>query len=355
MTAVRRMSTLNRSLSILALVLMVLSLWAYRQSIERADRFQRGQPLLSNLNPDEIARIEIRQGERSVTLERQAEQFRVVEEQGYPASNAAVNRLIGDLLEVTLEKEIGTGAQLAEELEIEPAGSSTVEVLLHDGSQKVMVELRLGKSFEEGPGRYARRLDRPEEPIYLTSRGLRVEADSQSFLEKQIVDVAGSEVLRIEGPDFALEREEESDQLSLVGASSSPGKVKTAEVGKLESVLRGLRFEKVFVADDSEVRDLTLQPVLRVDLRDGSGYELAVAERDGRYFLGITGYHSVSQVAISLDEGEEELKEKADLLTRADEIDAFNRFHGSWVYEVSEAKGQGLLVRRAELLDTETT
>ena len=347
-------SKTNRKLTILTVVLMALSLWAYRESVNRADRFQRGQVFLSNLNPDEIARVEIRQADESVTLERQGETFRIVEEQGYPASNAAVNRLVGDLLELSLEKEVGTGTELAAELELEPVGDSTVEVLLQDAAQKEMVRLRLGRLFEGGPGRYVQRLDRPDDPIYLTSEGVQVTVDSSAFLRQQIVDVPGSEVVRIAGSDFILTRQGESDGLSLVEAPAS-AEPKTAEISGLESILRNLSFKSVYVADDEEVRDLDLRSALSIDLEDGSGYDLAVAEREGRYFLQIAGRHSVSQVAISLDEAEEELQEKADMLTRADEIEDFNQFHGSWIYELSEADGRRLLLSQADLLEAETT
>ncbi len=350
----KTVSKTNRNLTILTLVLMALSLWAYRESVNRADRFQRGQTFLSNLNPDEIARVEIRQGGESVTLERQGETFRVVEAQGYPASNAAVNRLVGDLLEISLEKEIGTGIELAAELELEPVGESTVEVLFQDAAQKEMVRLRLGRLFEGGPGRYVQRLDRPDDPIYLTSEGLHVKVDSTSFLRQQIVDVPGSEVVRIEGTDFILTRQGEGEGLSLEGAPAS-AEPKTAEISGLESILRNLSFKSVYVADDEEVRDLDLRSALSIDLEDGSGYDLAVAEREGRYFLQIAGRHSVSQVAISLDEAEEELQEKADMLTRADEIEDFNQFHGSWIYELSEADGRRLLLSQADLLEAEST
>ena len=347
-------SKTNRNLMILAVVLVALSFWAYRNSVGRADRFQRGQAFLSNLNPDEIARVEIQQADDSVTLERQGEAFRVVEEQGYSASNAAVNRLIRDLLDIRLEKEIGTGDDLAAELEIEPAGDSTVEVQLQDAAQKEMVRMRLGKQFADGPGRFVRRLDRPDDPIYLTSGGVRVEADSASYLRKQILDVPGTEVVRIEGADFALARGAEGGDLQLV--DGAPGEdLKSTEVKGLESILANLRFESVFVADDEAVRGLDLRPALSIDLEDGSAYDLAVAERDGRTFLQISGRHSVSQVAISLDEEEEELQEKADLLTRADEIEDFNRFHGSWIYEVGEGVGRKLVLRRADLVEAEST
>jgi len=351
---VSSVSKTNRNLTILALVLMALSLWAYRESVSRADRFQRGQAFLSNLNPDEIARVEIRQAGASVTLERQGETFRVVEQQGYPASNAAVNRLLGDLLEISLEKEVGRGTDLSSELGLEPVGDSTVEVSFHDAAQKEMVRVRLGRAFEGGSGRYVQRLDRPDAPIYLTSERIDVAVDSNAFLRQQILDVEGSEVLRVEGPDFTLARPAEGGGLSLIDAAAS-AEIEVAKVNGLESILRGLSFENVFVADDETVRDLDFRPGMSIDLQDGSGYDLSVAEREGRYYLRIAGRHLVSQVAISLDEAEEELQEKADMLTRADEIEDFNQFHGSWIYEVSQADGKNLLLRKADLVKVATT
>ena len=84
------MSKTNRNLLVAVAVLFLLSALTYKQTTGRADRFQRGQLFLSNLNPDEIATIELSKGEETVTLRRQGDQFTVVEKRGYPASNASV-------------------------------------------------------------------------------------------------------------------------------------------------------------------------------------------------------------------------------------------------------------------------
>ena len=63
---------------------------------------------------------------------------------------------------------------------------------------------------------------------------------------------------------------------------------------------------------------------------------VAVAERDGEHYLQISGYHTVNQVSVDRDESTEELEDKAAILSRADEISRFNKFHGLWVYRISE-------------------
>ena len=328
-----------------------MSAWTYRQSVTRADRFQRGQLFLANLNPDDVVTIAVSKGEEVVTLRRQGDRFLVAEKQSYPASNSSVNKLLRDLLEIGLEQEVGKGASLQEELEIDPAGPETIEVSLIGGGEKEMVRMRLGKRFEDGSGNYVQRFDEEDAAIYLTSRGVQVSSDSGTYLDKQIVDHDRSEVAVVSGGDFRLERPAEGEDLEL-GEVPAGMKTKSSEINRLASALSGLRFDEVFVGDASEVAELEFKPVLEIGLTDGSGYRLFLAERDETSYLKIQGQAEVQQVAITLDEAEEELQEKAEMLTRADEIDAFNQFHGSWVYQLSDFTAEKLKLTRADLLES---
>jgi hypothetical protein len=89
--------------------------------------------------------------------------------------------------------------------------------------------------------------------------------------------------------------------------------------------------------------------VADVRLTDGSGYRLALAERDGEHFLQISGYHTVNQVSVDRDESTEELEDKAAILSRADEISRFNKFHGLWVYRISETTAEKLSLQKDDL------
>ena len=348
------MTRVNRNLLITVGILLVLSVLTYRQTVTRTERFQRGQVFLQNLNTDEIAKIHLLQGETEITLQRQGDGFTVVERQGYPVSNESVNRLLRTVVEIGLEREIGSGETLAEELEIEPMTAETTEVSLWDGADKEMVRVRLGKSFDEGPGRYIQRLDGEVSPIYLSSGGVSVSTDVGSYLQKEILNRDQSEVVRLKGADFELEKVDGETTLSLAGEAASV-KLKTSQVNRIQGVVSGLKYEEVYLSDDPEVGDLQFEPALRVDLEDGSGYELSYASRDDRGFLRVEGFHSVSQVAISRDESEEQLAEKAEVLTRADEIEAFNKFHGSWTYELGDWIAESLRFRRHDLIDNESS
>ena len=131
-------------------------------------------------------------------------------------------------------------------------------------------------------------------------------------------------------------------------------KEKSLETNRLKSILTRLRFDAVFLADDDDVRDLSFDRNLRVDLKDGSSYVLSLATSDDRSFLRIRGEHGLDRVAIAMDTPEDELREKADQLSRADAIKAFDAFHGSWVYEISSVTADTLTLTRSDLLEDES-
>jgi len=341
---------LNRNLAIVALVLLIASVWTYRSGISRADRFQRGQRLLANLNPDDVTEIAITRGDQSVTLKRGDDGFTVADAHDYPATNQAVNRVLRTLMELQLEKKVGTGDDLYRELGLSADSGDAVEVALEGTDGDDMVRLRIGKALEGGDGSYLRRLDGDGGPAYLSTRRVTVSTDADSYLDKEIVRVAQDQIERIQGPDFAIVRGDDGLELDAVPHGR---KEKAAEMNRVKNALNGLRFDRVLLADDGELRGLSFHPAFDVRLTDGSGYRLALAERDGEHFLQVSGYHTVDHVTVGRDESQEELEDKAEILGRADEISRFNRFHGSWVYHLGDAAAKTLGLRKADLIETE--
>ena len=339
---------LNRNLAIVALLLLAASIWAYQSSLGRSDRFERGQRLLPNLNPDDVAEISITRGQESVTLTRGDDGFTVADVHGYPATNQSVNRILRTLADLELEKRIGTGDDLYRELGLTPDADDMVEVALKRDNGDDMVRLRIGKPFEGGSGSYLRRLDGDGGPAYLSTQRLSLSTDPKSYLDKEIVRVERDDIERIEGPDFVVVRGD--DGLELEGVPRGE-KENASAMNRLKNILGGLRFDEVFLADDEAVRNLRLEPVLDVRLTDGSGYRLALAERGDDHYLQIAGYHTVDRVSVDREESEAELEDKAAILGRADEINRFNRFHGSWVYRIAPSTAEVLGFHKADLME----
>ena len=99
---------------------------------------------------------------------------------------------------------------------------------------------------------------------------------------------------------------------------------------------------------------LGFEQKLDVALKDGSGYRLALAERGDERFLQIAGYHSVERLEVDRDESEEELQEKAEIMSRANEISEFNALHGSWVYKLTDAIADKIGLAKSDLIEQES-
>ena len=141
------------------------------------------------------------------------------------------------------------------------------------------MRLRVGDRFADGSGNYVRRLDGEDNPIYLTDATVLIDSTADQFLQKEIVDVASGDVVRIEGPDFTFSKDgEEGADLGLERVPSGR-REKTSEVGRVKNFLSRLRFSEARLADDEEVADLTFDGEFRYELEDGSGYVVARSPR----------------------------------------------------------------------------
>jgi hypothetical protein len=338
---------INRTLAIVAVVLFVLSVWSYRSSAVRAGRFERGQPFLPNLNPDEIAEIMITKGSETVTLKRGDDRFIIAEAHGYPAKNEAVNRLIRSALDLSLEKEVGRGEGLHQELELIPGGESTAEVVFKNAADMEMVHFLVGKELEGGTGSYLRRVDEGGGAVFLSSGRAHLNTAVANYLDKDLVDVKRDDIARITGGDFEVMDSDDGLKLSKVPSGREE---KPSEMNRIKGVLSYLRFDEVFVADDPEVSDLSFDTRLEVELKDGSGYRLALASKGDADYLRIAGYHTIERVAVGRDESDEDLQDKAEILSRADEMAKFSTFHASWVYKVSKPTADKIRLSKSDLI-----
>ncbi|NJL28155.1 MAG: DUF4340 domain-containing protein [Thermoanaerobaculia bacterium] len=353
------MKKLNGALAVSVLALFLLSFLSWRESVVRAQRFERGQKFLPNLNPDEIAEIEIKKGETKTQLRRSRvdptageaakDHFVVASADGYPAKNEAINRLIQGVLGIALEKKIGTSAALDRDLGLEADGAETLELTLKDAGGQTMVQFRVGQTQDgSGTGSYVRRTDRPEDPVYLTSSRVYLASGDDEFLQDEIVDVKQDQITAIRGADFDLV--ERGDNLELEGLPAGK-KLDSSKLSQLRSLLSYLRFEKHHLADAPELQGLAFGDPIQLELEDQSGYQLRVAEQGGKHYLQIRGFMAVKQVAVGPDDSDEKNAANAEVLARADAIQGFNELHGSWIYEVSEAVAEKIEMRKRQLLE----
>lgn len=347
--------SLNAKLILVALVLLVGSLFTYRQSVTRAERFERGQKFLSQLNPDNIHQIEIVKDGETVLLRKSEDAFLVSSSNNYPAKNESINRFIKEVLDLSLEKNVGEGESLEKELELVDSENAILVTLRNDAG-KNMVRFRVGKSSDDGSGNYVRRLDDEDSAIYLTSKGVYLSSSDDSFLDKDLVDLQESDIAKIEGKDFVFSR---NDSDALVLENLPKGKKESSAASQLKGGFANLRFEKVFLADDAVVSDLNFAEDLVVTMTDETKYHVSHANKDDVTYVRIKAEMDEAKVreaaGIRADESEEQLKAKSEILTRYDAVKEFNQLAGSWVYELSSYNAGRLFKTKADLVEDEAS
>lgn len=349
---------LNQILSVIVLFLVAASAFAYRDSVTRAERFERGQKFLQNLNPDEVAQISVQKGDDEVVLKRQDDRFIVTSANGYPAANESVNRFIRDVLDLGLEKRVGSGDGLQKELGFQDGGEGdageeggeVIEVAFLNDSEKDMVRFAVsegGESSGDASGSYVMRKDGDDQGIYLTSSRVYLRTQADDFLKKDIVDVKNEDVIRVVSQNWEVNDEEGTARLAGLPA----GKKESSKVDQAKSVLSSLRFSKHYLANAPEVMGLLWDTTVQVHLNDDSFYVVSLAQSGEKHYLRITADHQAQQLSIARDADDDEVKETAETLKRLSEIDEFNSFHQAWVYEVTEWTAKKFRVPRDEMIE----
>ncbi len=340
----------NQILAVIAAVLLVLSIVSYSNSRGRAERFERGQKFITQLNADNISQIEITKADDTLILKRAEDAFEVATQHNYPAKNETINRFINDVLNISLEKKVGQGKSLEEELSL-VEGKAETEVALKNDAGKTMVHFLIGKAAEDGRGNFIKRLDGDDAGVYLTSSGTYLSTGADSFLKKEILEVSADQLAKIQSEDFVIEDVDGSLKLKNVPAN----KKESMTVSQVKNALSGLRFESVYLADDPVVADLSFDREMVFQLKDESGYRVSLAQKEDQYFMKIESYFNVDRIQVSQEETEEELKKKSEVLGRADEVGQFNNFHGSWVYTLGETVAKKFLHSKKDLVEDEET
>lgn len=346
MANTRKLLDTNMKLAGAAALLLLLSGLTYWHDVSRADRFESGRKLLQNLNPDEISKIVITKDGKTTTLTREDDRFLVAEQHGYRARNDVVNRTIRNLLDIELAREIGSSDNVEANTGIAGEEAKPTEVTLFNGSGEEMVHVIVGANADEGTGTFVKRADDDASKVYLTQQSLSLDTDSDEFLDKEIVNVAASEVERIEGPDFVIARPEEGGELELVEPKA---KGKSSEISKLSSFLNRLRFDSVVVADDPQVVGLAFTRALRFELKDKSGYRVFSAQDGDNTYVKVGAFYGIDRIEVGQDSSDQEVKEKAEILKRSDEVKRFNEYSGQWVYKLESFNADKLELRAADL------
>ncbi|HUW20246.1 MAG TPA: DUF4340 domain-containing protein [Sedimentisphaerales bacterium] len=351
----------NRKLAILgivaALMVVILTVTEARKHMGPVGASGTALPLIQGLDPARIASIVIGRGEGVTRLVRQGRRFVVENKDGYPASTSKVNRLIASCLDIrTMELITGNPAN-HESLNVsEEKAQNIVKFLGGDGqviTGVIVGSSRLPELQMEKRSTYVRLIGSND--VYEAQDVPLPESSPMDYVEKEIVDVDRSDVVRVTviGPEgnYTLRADDSNDDNIVLDDIPEGKKLKTSDCREVLSALSSLSFNDVKKESSDEEGKLKFDNTYVSALKDSTVYTFKIAEADGKTYVKCSAQYTGEPPRI-LESGEE-LKDKEAKLLARDRAADFTKRHQGWVYEVSEWKAKNLVRKLADLLEEE--
>jgi len=252
-------------LAIIALVAVVVAAASYVSQNRWSQAKVTGAPLFPGLTAQsaKIARIELRQGDKKLALERKDQGWVVADRGGYPAKADAVRTLLVRLGEAELVEPKTRKSDRFAMLELEDAGAKDTksrEVRLLDQQGSVLAQAIIGKKRYDAfganqAGTYVRW---PEDAqAWLTSSDIVVSAAPRDWVVPAVLEVEAPKItsLTVEIPNEAplrIERDgSEGGKHKLVSIPQGKKLKQAADVDAVVRAVAGIELDDVRKLDEA--------------------------------------------------------------------------------------------------------
>jgi len=333
------------ALAVVTVLAMVVAIATYGTQNRWSQVKVSGASLAPNLaaQASRIARIEIKQGEKSLTLARDTDAWTLADRGGYPVKADAVRALLIKLAQAELVESKTSNKERYAQLELEDpavkdAKSRLVRVL--DDKGAAIVETIVGKKRFDAfgaskGGTYVRKPG--EAQTWLSNADLDVSLAVRDWVQPGVLDLAAAKIakvtIEIPGEEPLVIARDEKDPGKHALAGIPEGK-KLKEGAGIDGIVRGV--------GSLELEDVR-KPAAAPPGTPGSEAGVAKIEADGGLAVTLRLRKEGEDYWLALEaSGDGEAKKTAD------EIAA--KVQG-WEFKVPAAKAQAILKRRADLFE----
>lgn len=321
--------------------LLALTSWSLSESWSQGNL--AGARLLPGFASDasKVAALEIKQGASTLTLEKKGNGWGIKERSGFPADPEKVRRLMvrltdADLIEAKTRKADRYALVELEDPASKDAKSRGIRAL--DAKGGVIADIVAGKrradAFGAGKGAtYVRKAGDPQ--TWLASGEIDAPLEPREWVKPGVIDIDSGSIakltLEMEGEEpLRIERGTDKEaKIAFVGFPPEGKKLKDTYAA--DSILRSAA-----TVDLEDVRKLPATPstkdVSRIVFETASGLKVTetIRREESSYWISIS----------AVGEG--------DAKKAAEEI---NNRAGGWEFKIPQSKAEGLLKKRADLLE----
>jgi Domain of unknown function (DUF4340) len=325
-------------LGIVALVAVVVAAATYVSQNRWSQAKVTGAALFPSLASQsaKIARIELRQGDKKLALERKDQAWVLADRGGYPAKPEPVRTLLVRLAEAQLVEPKTRKSDRFAMLELEEAGAKDTksrEVRLLDQQGTLIAQAIIGKKRMDAfgsskAGTYVRWPE--DQQAWLANTDVEVSATVRDWAQTTLLDLEAAKIsaVTVEIPNEPpLQIEREAGKHKLVALPDGKKLKQGADIDAVVRAVGLLEFEDVRKADPAASGDVS---TARLQADGGLAVTLRLRKEGDDTWLSVTA------------SGEGEAKKTADDIT--------NRSQG-WEFKIAPAKATAILKRPADLFE----
>ncbi|BCX49374.1 conserved hypothetical protein [Haloferula helveola] len=241
----------------------------YQSATERS----RGETLLADFEPSEVASIVIKQGDETVSLSKKDGQWTVAERDNYPANASSINELLRTIDEVEVTQGIEADPEFAPRFGMDPSAEDDaekgVDLVMGNDAGTELAQLTFGKNLESASdpmspfggggstGRFVRNHSDPS-GIYVTSELFpNLSADPSAWLDEDFLKVEKIQTIAVSQPGkvdevaWKITRDDEEGDFLLEGKKDNE-QLDTTALNPLKNLFSYARFEDVVPAAEVE-------------------------------------------------------------------------------------------------------
>lgn len=325
-------------LGIVALVAVVVAAATYVSQNRWSQAKVTGAALFPSLASQsaKIARIELRQGDKKLALERKDQAWVLADRGGYPAKAEPVRTLLVRLAEAQLVEPKTRKSDRFAMLELEDAGAKDTksrEVRLLDQQGTLIAQAIIGKKRMDAfgsskAGTYVRWPE--DQQAWLANTDVEVSATVRDWVQTTLLDLEAAKIsaVTVEIPNEPpLQIERDAGKHKLVAVPEGKKLKQGADIDALVRAVGAVEFEDVRKADPAVGGDVS---TARVQADGGLAVTLGLRKDGDDTWVSVTA------------SGEGEAKKTAD--------DISSRSQG-WEFKIAPAKATAILKRPADFFE----
>jgi len=328
-------------LALVALVALVVAATTYISQNRWSQAKVTGTPLFPSLTSQgpKIARIELRQGDKKLALERKDQNWALADRGGYPAKPEAVRTLLVRLAEAQLVEPKTRKSDRFAMLELEDAGAKETksrEVRLLDQQGALIAQAIIGKKRLDafGSSKAGTYVRWPEEAqAWLANTDVEISAGVRDWVQPTLIDQEASKIksVTVEIPNEApLRIEREAGDAGKHKLVAIPEGKKLKQGGDVDAVVRA-------------VGSLDLEDVRKLEPTAAGDVSTARFETDSGLAVTLRLRKDGEDTWVSVSAGGD-----GDAKKTADEIS--NRTK-DFEFKIAPAKATAILKRPADLFE----